>query len=145
MWIDHVIKCIHAKLFVWGFSSHSRNFHSFGDVTVTDEGILSALKTIKQRGILSVPYLLWDGPTLYNGHLQGSVTLEPWQWSCYYLFIRLRSVPTGDRTNISRVRRQTHTIPNSLCSLFFITISQHFINCIYSYFSQSCRPCFCRD
>ena len=27
-------------LFVWGFSSHSRIFHSFGDVTNTGEGLL---------------------------------------------------------------------------------------------------------
>ena len=114
MRIDHVIKCIHAKLFVWGFSSHSRNFHSFGDVTVTDEGphSRSVLMAIKQRGVLSVPYLLWDGPNLYNGNLQGSATLKPWQWSCHYLFIRRRSVPTGDRTKISRLRRQTDAIPN---------------------------------
>ena len=25
-------------LFVWGFSSHSRIFHSYGDVTITGEG-----------------------------------------------------------------------------------------------------------
>ena len=25
-------------LFVWSFSSHLRNFHSFGDLTIADEG-----------------------------------------------------------------------------------------------------------
>ena len=27
--------------------------------------------------VLNVPYLLWHGPTLYNGHLQGPMTLTP--------------------------------------------------------------------
>ena len=26
-------------LFSWGFSSHSRIFHSYGDVTIADEGL----------------------------------------------------------------------------------------------------------
>ena len=28
-----------ACLFVWGLTSHSRIFHSYGDVTITDEGL----------------------------------------------------------------------------------------------------------
>ena len=40
-------------LFVWGFSPHSRIFHSFGDVTITGEGlhifyICSALMAVEQ-------------------------------------------------------------------------------------------------
>ena len=31
--------CLFVCLFVWGFSSHSRMFHSYGDVTITDEGL----------------------------------------------------------------------------------------------------------
>ena len=30
---------IFVYLFVWGFSSHSRIFHSYGDVTITGEGL----------------------------------------------------------------------------------------------------------
>ena len=33
--IDFV--CVFVRLFVCGLSSHSRIFHSFGDVTITDE------------------------------------------------------------------------------------------------------------
>ena len=36
-----------------------------------------ALLTIEQWGFLSVPYLLWSGPSVYNGHLRGPVTLTP--------------------------------------------------------------------
>ena len=36
----------------------------------------------------------------WHSHLLRSV----WQWSCHYLFLRLRSVPTGDRTPIFRMR-----------------------------------------
>ena len=38
----------------------------------------------------SVPHLLWQGSSVYNGHLRGHVALTPaaerWQWSCHYLF-----------------------------------------------------------
>ena len=52
---------------------------------------------------------LRHGPTVYNGHLRGPVTLTPdaapWQWSFFpQLVLRLRSVATGDRTPISRMR-----------------------------------------
>ena len=50
--------------------------------------------------------LLWHGASIYNGHLRGPVTLTPnaeflavWQWSCHYLFLRLRSVAAGIRTS----------------------------------------------
>ena len=39
-----VFKCLlllvpYVCLFVWGFSSHSRIFHSYGDVTITGKGL----------------------------------------------------------------------------------------------------------
>ena len=59
------------------------------------------------------------GRPLYNGHLRGPVTLTPvaecWQWSCHYMFWRLRSVSTGDLTSISCMRDglSTTTPPRS--------------------------------
>ena len=81
--------------------------------------LCSALMTTEQWGFFNVSHLLWHRPTLYYGHLRGPVTshsyLLPsvWQWSCHYLFLRLRSVVTGDRTPISRTRgeRSTSTLP----------------------------------
>ena len=32
---------------------------------------------IEQWGFFNVPHLLWHGPTLYNGHRRGHVTLTP--------------------------------------------------------------------
>ena len=55
----------------------------YGDVTIAGEGlqilsnICSALMVIEQWGFFSVPHLLRHGPTLYNGHLRGPVTLTP--------------------------------------------------------------------
>ena len=65
---------------------------------------------------LMVIEVLWHGATLYNGHLRRTVTqplLNVWQWSCQYMFLRLRSVATGDRSSISckRVVRLTSTPP----------------------------------
>ena len=36
--MDSALKCL-ICLFVWGLSSHSRIFHSYGDVTITGEGL----------------------------------------------------------------------------------------------------------
>ena len=53
-------------------------------------------------GFFSVPHLLWHGASVYNGYLRGPVTHylpSVWQWSCHYLFLRLRSVAAGIRTS----------------------------------------------
>ena len=65
-------------LFVYGvLSSHSRIFHSYGDVTIADEGlqILTYARHSwpwSSEGSLTC-HTYW--PTLYNGHLRGPVTL----------------------------------------------------------------------
>ena len=94
-------------LFVWGVSSHSRIFHSYGEFTMTGEGLqifylCSALMTIKQWWFFNMPHHLWHGlPFIMvisedprHPHLLPSV----WQWSCHYLFLRLRSVAAGIQT-----------------------------------------------
>ena len=71
--------------------------------------LCSALMAIEHWGFFNVPHTLRLWPTVYNGNLWGPVTLTPVllpsvsQWSCQYLFLRLRSVATGDRTPISRM------------------------------------------
>ena len=84
------------SLFIWGFSSHSRIFHSYGDVTITSEGLqlltyaqhswpLSsegslACHTTVTPGIC----LYWSSPRTRNTHTlcqafgSGAVT------TCYY-------------------------------------------------------------
>ena len=39
--------------------------------------LCSALMAIEQWGFFNVPYLLWHGPTVYNGHLRGPMSLKP--------------------------------------------------------------------
>ena len=70
-----------------------------------------ALMAIELWQIFSVPNLLWHGTSVYNGHIQGPVTLTPimpsvWQWSCHCLFLRLKSVTARIRTpNLLLARR----------------------------------------
>ena len=70
----------------------------------TNFDLCSALMAIEQLGFFSMPHLMWHGASVYNGHLRGPVTLASiaerlvWQWSCHYLFLRLRSVAAGIRT-----------------------------------------------
>ena len=62
-------------LFVWGFTSHSRIFHSYGDFTITDEGLqilayawpLSSEGSLESHTNCKHPFIM--------GHLQGPVTL----------------------------------------------------------------------
>jgi hypothetical protein len=54
-------KC--GKLIIYGFTSGSRVFHLYGDITITGEGlqnlgICSALRAFEQGGIFIVPQLL---------------------------------------------------------------------------------------
>ena len=67
-------------LSVWGFSSHSRIFHSYGDVYITCEGlqILTCARhswPLSSEGSFSVRHPLWPEASVYNGHLRGPVTL----------------------------------------------------------------------
>ena len=59
--------------------------------------LYSALMAVEQWGFHNVPHLpfkmvICEDP--WHSHLLPSV----WQWNCYYLFLRLRSVAAGFRT-----------------------------------------------
>ena len=60
-------------------TSHSRIFHSFGDVTIAVEGllILTYAWHVRPLGSFSVPHLLWHGTSVYDIHLRWPVTLAP--------------------------------------------------------------------
>ena len=62
-----------------------------------------------------LPFIMVISEDPWHSHLMPSV----WQWSCYYLFLRLRSVATGYRTLISRMRgeRSTPTPPRRLYNM----------------------------
>ena len=111
-----------VMLFVWSLSSHSRIVHSYGDVTIAGEGlqILTYARhswPLSSKGSLTchtycdtgLPFIMVISEDPWHSHLLPSV----WQWSYLYLFSQLRSVGTGDRTPISRMRgdRSTFTPP----------------------------------
>ena len=119
----HVCRIYNLDMFfVWFFislSSHSRTFHSYGDVTITGEGlqILTYARhswQLSSEGSLTchshcdtgLPFIMVISEDPLHSHLLPSV----WQWSCRYLFWRLRSVVTGDRTPISRMLGKRSTM-----------------------------------
>ena len=70
-----------------GFSSDLIIFHSYGDYyqwRAQNFDLWLALMAIVQWGFISVPHLLWHGASVYNGHLQRSVTHTH---TCYQEFI----------------------------------------------------------
>ena len=94
-------------LFVWGLSARSRMFHSYGDVTITGEG-LRILTYARHSWPLSSDGSLACHTYCYTAHqfimvisedpLHSHLKPSVWQWSCQYLFLRLMSVATGIRT-----------------------------------------------
>ena len=79
--------------------------------------LCSALMAVEQWGFFNVPHPLRHGPTVYNGYLRGPVTLtcvvERLAVELSYLFLRLRSIATGDQIPISSMQgeRSTSTPP----------------------------------
>ena len=53
-----------------------------------------------------LPFIIVISEDPWHSHLLPSV----WQWSCHYLFLRLRSVATGDQTPISHMRGELSTV-----------------------------------
>jgi hypothetical protein len=72
--LSHSNTCTY-HLHVWlidylSFTSHSRIFHLYGDVTITGEGLhhkglCSALRVFKRGDIFIVPHLLWHGTSVF--------------------------------------------------------------------------------
>ena len=114
--------CCCFFLFVWSFWSRSRIFHSYGDVTFTSEG-LHILTYARHSWPLSnesslachtycntgYPFLMVISENPWHSYLLLSVL----QWSCHYLFLRLRSIAAGIRTpNLPHARRMLRlTVP----------------------------------
>jgi hypothetical protein len=58
------------------FTSRSRIFHLYGDVSITSEGLqnlglCSALRAVEQGGIFIVPHLLRDGTSVFPVSSEG--------------------------------------------------------------------------
>ena len=101
--------------------SHSINFHSYGEVTIGGERLqmthdrhswpLSSKCTLTCHTYCDTgpPFIMVISENPSHSHPLPNV----WQWSCQYLFLRLRYIATGDRTPISRTRgeRSTSTPP----------------------------------
>ena len=94
--------------------------------TITREGLHTA---IEQWQFFKVPHLLWHGQTLYSGlsedprhsHLLPSV----WQWNCFYLFKRLRSVTVFEHPTFRvQCERSNRLCPR--CGLDNVKSNQNF-------------------
>ena len=95
--------CLFVCLFFWHFSSHSRIFHSYGDINMTGEGL--QILTYAQHLLL----LISEGSLTCHTYCDTGnpfiivISENPWhshllQWRCHYLFLRLTSVTVGIRT-----------------------------------------------
>ena len=90
-------------VFLCGFSSHSRIFHSYGDITMTGEVLQSLtypghLRPFSHEGSLVCPsYWYTEHPNTMVISEEPWLSLGVWQWSCHYLFLRLMSVAAGIR------------------------------------------------
>ena len=62
-------------LFVWGFSSNSRIFHSYTDMTIASEGLQTLIYTRHSWVLSNEGFFYHATPTVTNGHLRELVTL----------------------------------------------------------------------
>ena len=101
---------VRVVVFVCFFLSHSRIFHSYVDVTISGEGLQILTYAwhswpLSSEGFFNVPHLLRH---VYDGLLRGPVPLTPvaerLAVELTLPVLRLRSVATGYRTPISRLR-----------------------------------------
>jgi hypothetical protein len=63
-------------LISYGFTSRSRIFHLYGDVTIAGEGLQnlglwSAKSAFEQWGVFIVPHLLWHGTSVFPVSSEG--------------------------------------------------------------------------
>ena len=77
----HKTYWISSMMVVCGFKFHSRMFHSYGEVTITCEGLQILTYTrhswpLSSEGSLAC-HILWHGASVNDGHLRGPVTLTP--------------------------------------------------------------------
>ena len=80
--IIHVWFFFFFGVFFLSLSSHSRVFHSYGDVTIAGEGLQISTYArhswpLSSEGSLTCHTHCDSGPTVYNGHLGGPVTFAP--------------------------------------------------------------------
>jgi hypothetical protein len=78
-WIVHVYDLVDWLidwLIIYSFTSRSRIFHLYGDVTNAGEGLqnlglYSALRAFEQGGIFIVPHPLWHGTSVFPVSSEG--------------------------------------------------------------------------
>ena len=62
-------------LYVWAFSSQSRIYHSYGDVTIAGEGLQILTCAWHSWSLSNEGSLACHGASVYNGHLRVPMTL----------------------------------------------------------------------
>jgi hypothetical protein len=77
-------------LFIHCFTSRSRMFHLYGDVTIAGEGLRNlglclALRAFEQGGILIVPQLLWHGTLVFQVSSKGRLLRHTRGCGWYFL------------------------------------------------------------
>jgi hypothetical protein len=78
-WVNfesYVMDLLLMWLIIYGFTSCSRIFHLYGDVTTAGEGLqnlglCSALRAFEQGGIFIVQHLLWHGASVFSVSSEG--------------------------------------------------------------------------
>ena len=125
------------KLVCLGFASHLRIFHSFGDVTITDEGLqilvytqhswpLSSEGSLARHTYCDTGHLfMWS--SLHEDPQYSHLLPNNWQWSCHYLFSmtylsRRRIEPWSPSCEANAVQNEPLMCLPRILSLIFIHI-----------------------
>jgi hypothetical protein len=119
-------------LIIYDFTSRSRIFHLYGDVTIAGEGLqnlglCSALRTFEQGGIFIVPHLLWHGTSVFPvssegpPHLAASYDTRGRRkihkfFSAFLLFCYYLPLEKGDPLHLNKL--ETPPPKNDMCQVW---------------------------
>ena len=119
---------VNMQRFVCGFTSLPKIFHSYGDVTITSEGLHILTFSRHSWPLINEGSLACHTYCDTVHHLRGPVTLPPVAVRSIVelsLLSRLRSVATEDRTRIVRMRGEALPLSNrggNMQRYYFITL-----------------------
>ena len=129
---SNIFVCLEFFVTLENFSLRWRRHHYLW--RAANVYLSSPLLAIHRWEYFNVPHLLWHGPILHNGHLHGQETLTlVAERLAVELFYGLRSLQTGGRTPISRIRGERSTTTplgryhkiEEVCKIWYMSLKIH--------------------
>jgi hypothetical protein len=135
--------CYFCHFIIWGFTSRSRIFHLYGDITIAGDGLqnlslCSVLRAFEQGGIFIVPHLLWHGTSVFLVSSEG----PPNSFASYDTLCDVDELFKSGSLQVRHERgEKTYELKYAcILSLFGVLILSHFSVWHHSTVAFDCIP-----